>query len=179
MASDKPSKKNIFKKVLGSVAPMVATAIGGPFGGLAATVLREAFGTDDEHEIERQIAAASPDALLKLKTAEQAMEVKMRELDIDEQSLYLEDTKDARLLAREQGTTPQMLLTALFLAIYGGLIWAFFSLDFELNDWQRGQMGILIGVVTSAVVQIVNFWFGSSKGSRDKSAMLASAPPPK
>lgn len=164
--------KDIFKKVLGSVAPTVATAIGGPFGGLAATVLKNAFGTDDQAEIERQLVAGNPDALLKLKQAEKDMQVKMRELDIDEQALYTGDTQDARRLARETSTTPQLALTGLFLAIYGGLIWAFFSLEFELNDWQRGQMGILIGVVTSAVVQIVNFWFGSSKGSKVKDALI-------
>lgn len=173
MASNKLKKAGgIFKKILGSVAPLVGTAIGGPFGGLATTVLREAFGSDDDADIERQIAAASPDALLKLKTAEQAFDAKMRELDIDEQALYIDDTKDARLLARETGTTPQLALTGLFLVIYAGLIAAFFTLDFELNDWQRGQMGILIGVVTSAVVQIINFWFGSSKGSKDKNTLM-------
>jgi hypothetical protein len=173
MSSKKLKKAGgILKKVLGSVAPLVGTAIGGPFGGLATTVLREAFGSDDDRDIERQIASASPDALLKLRTAEQAMEAKMRELDIDEQALYIEDTRDARLMARETGTTPQLLLTALFLAIYAGLVAAFFTLDFELNDWQRGQMGILIGVVTSAVVQIINFWFGSSKGSKDKNLLM-------
>jgi hypothetical protein len=164
--------KNIFKRVLGSVAPMIGTAIGGPFGGLAGKILQDAFGTDDQAEIERQIVAADPQALLSLKEAEKAFDAKMRELDIDEQALYIDDTKDARLLARESGSTPQLVLTGLFLAIYGGLIWAFFNLDFELNDWQRGQMGILIGVVTSAVVQIINFWFGSSKGSKDKSALI-------
>lgn len=165
--------KGFFKNVLGSVAPLVGTAIGGPFGGLATTVLREAFGSDDDGDIERQIAAASPEALLKLRSAEQAMEARMRELDIDEQALYVGDTKDARLMARETGTTPQLVLTALFLAIYAGLLAAFFSLDFELNDWQRGQVGILIGVVTSAVVQIINFWFGSSKGSKDKNLLMS------
>lgn len=165
--------KDIFKKVVGNVAPLIGTAIGGPFGGLATTLLRDAFGTDDDAAIEAQLATGNPDALLKLKQAEQAMEAKMRELDIDEQALYVEDTKDARLMARETGTTPQLVLTALFLAIYAGLIWAFFTVEFELNDWQRGQMGILIGVVTSAVVQIINFWFGSSKGSKEKNALLS------
>ena len=163
--------KKLGKKVLDimkTVAPSVAAAIGGPFGGLAATVLRSAFDTKDDTEIERQLAAGSPDALLKLKEAEREMQVKMRELDIREDQLYLEDTADARLLAREQGTRPQLVLTALFMVIYGGLLAGFFSIEVRLDDWQRGQMGILIGVVTSAVVQIVNFWFGSSKGSKEK-----------
>lgn len=165
--------KDIFKKVVGNVAPLIGTAIGGPFGGLATSLLRDAFGTDDDKQIEAQLASGNPDALLKLKAAEQAMEAKMKELDIDEQSLYVEDTQNARLMARETGTTPQLVLTTLFLAIYGGLVWAFFVIEFELNDWQRGQMGILIGVVTSAVVQIINFWFGSSKGSKDKNALIS------
>jgi len=163
----------VAKQLLGSVAPTVARAIGGPFGGLAASVLESAFGTDDTTAIEKQLATGNPEALLKLKQAEQDMLVRMRELDIREDQLYIEDTKDARLLAREQGTTPQLILTALFLAIYAALLWIFFTMEFELNDWQRGQVGILIGVVTAAVGQVINFWFGTSKGSKDKQSLMA------
>lgn len=171
----KDKKKKKLFQILANIAPKIAAAIGGPFGGLASTVLKEVFGTDDEAEIEKAIVEASPEALLKLKAAEHAMEVKMKELDIDETALYVQDTQDARSLAKSQGVRPQLVLTTLFLSIYAGLLWAFFLLEFELNDWQRGQMGILIGVVTSAVVQIINFWFGTSKGSHDKTqAMLRS-----
>jgi len=164
------------KNLLGmvkTIAPAVAAAIGGPFSGLATVILREAFGTDDDGEIERQLSVGDPDALVKLKLAQQAMETRMRELGIQEDQLYVKDTADARLLARATGTGPQMTLTIGFLSIYGVLLLSFFLLDFELNDWQRGQVGILIGVVTAAVGQIINFWFGTSKGSKDKALQMA------
>ncbi len=155
--------------VLKTIVPTLATAVGSPvLGGLASSVLEAAFPGDTQAEIEAKIAEGSPETLLALKTANQDFEVRMRELDIDEQALYVGDTDKARVFSASTSIVPQVMLTILFLSIYAGLMYIFFTVDFELNDWQRGQMGILIGVATTAVVQIINFWFGSSKGSKDK-----------
>ena len=163
----------VARQVLDTVAPVLATAVGGPFGAMAATIIQSALGTDDEAIIEQKLANATPETLLALRQANQQFEVQMRELGIREDQLYLEDTANARLMARETGNTPQVYLTGGFLAIYAFLVAAFFVLDFELNDWQRGQLGILIGVITAAVGQIINFWFGTSKSSKVKDGVLA------
>lgn len=163
----------VAKQVLGTVAPVIATAVGGPFAPLAMEIIKSALGTDDEAIIEQKLANATPETLLALRQANQQFEVQMKELGIREDQLYLSDTADARLLARETGTSPQVYLTAGFLAIYAFLMAAFFVLDFELNDWQRGQLGILIGVITGAVGQIISFWFGTSKSSKNKDGLIA------
>ena len=68
----------------------------------------------------------------------------------------------------------QALLTVVFMLGYFGLFYFFFSgSEIELNDWQRGQVGVLIGVLTAAIPQLLAFWFGSSKGSTDKTTILA------
>lgn len=161
------------KNILGSVAPTLAKAVGGPFTGLAMSVLEGIFPGDSEAEIEKKIAEGSPETLLALKKANQEFEVRCRELGIKEEALYIEDTKHARDFSAQTSIVPQLVLTFLFIGIYGGLMYVFFTVDFELDEWQKGQLGILIGVITTAVVQIINFWFGTSKGSKDKTAAMA------
>ena len=108
----------IAKRVLGSVAPTIATAVGGPFGGLAASILTDVFGGQSEDEIEKQLAAGNPEALLKLKEVEKQFQAKMRELDISEQDLYLKDIQSARVMAVKTGVAPQVTLAALFIGGY-------------------------------------------------------------
>ena len=54
------------------------------------------------------------------------------------------------------------------------LIYMFFSGSVAqgLGEWSKGQLGILIGVLTAAIPQILSFWFGSSEGSKLKTAAM-------
>jgi hypothetical protein len=174
VASDsKSKKKNIFKKILGSVAPLVGTAIGGPFGGLATTVLREAFGSDDEADIERQIASSSPDALIKFKTAEQAMEVKMRELDIDEADLYLKDVQSARVMATKTSIIPQLVLTFLALGAFGTVLYVLVLQSQIIPAENKDLVIFLVGQLSTFTGMGFSFFLGSSKGSSDKNRSLS------
>lgn len=161
-----------WKSIVGTVAPLLGTAIGGPFGGLAGKVIQDALGVDSE-EAAIEMIQADPDALFKIKEAEKAFKTKMRELDIKEEQLHAADRDSARGLAREKGIGFQMALTGIFISGYFGLFWLFFAgPQVTLNDWQRGQVGILIGLLSAAIPQILAFWFGSSKGSSEKTSML-------
>ncbi len=174
MASDsKSKKKNIFKKILGSVAPLVGTAIGGPFGGLATTVLREAFGSDDEADIERQIASSSPDALIKLKTAEQAMETKMRELDIDETDLYLQDVQSARDMAKATSIIPQLSLTFIAIFAFGAVLYVLVLQSQIIPPENKDLVIFLVGQLSTFTGMGFSFFLGSSKGSGDKNKQIA------
>jgi hypothetical protein len=161
-----------WKSLVSSVAPLLGTAIGGPFGLMAGKVLQETLGVDSEEAAIEQLRT-NPDALLKLKAGEQAFASRMKELDITEQQLHAADRDSARKLATSRGILFQAGLTVLFMAGYFGLFYLFFSgTEVVLNDWQRGQVGVLIGVLTASIPQLLAFWFGSSKGSADKTAAM-------
>ena len=161
------------KDIIGTVAPMLGGALGGPLGGMAGKMLQGALGVDSEAAAV-QMLESDPDALLKLKAAEHDFTTRMRELDIDEAKLHAEDTVSARALGERLGTGFQKLLSGIFLAGYFGLMYLFFTSEFvtTLGEWSKGQLGILIGVLTAAVTQIIVYWFGSSSGSKDKTAAL-------
>jgi hypothetical protein len=163
----------VVKKILGSVAPLIGTAIGGPFGGLATTVLREAFGSDDEAEIHRQIAASSPDALVKLKTAEQAMAVKMQELDIDETDLYLKDVQSARDMAKMTSIVPQLLLTFTAIFAFGTVLYVLVLQSQIIPPENKDLVIFLVGQLSTFTGMGFSFFLGSSKGSKESKAMMA------
>jgi hypothetical protein len=170
--------KNIFKKILGSVAPLIGTAIGGPFGGLATTVLREAFGSEDDKDIERQIASSSPEALIKLKAAEQALEVKMAELDISETDLYLKDVQSARDMAKATSILPQLLLTFVAIFAFGVVLYVLVLQSQIIPPENKDIVIFLVGQLATFTGMGFSFFLGSSKGSKDKNLYAPSSREP-
>ena len=74
-----------WKSIVKTVAPILATALGGPLAGAATSAISQALlGKKDgtETEIATILQTASPETLLALKKANQDFEVKMKELDM-------------------------------------------------------------------------------------------------
>jgi hypothetical protein len=160
---------NIGKKaleVLKAVAPTVATAIGGPFGGMAAAALEKVLGTQPD----AKLASASPELLAALKGVENAFLVKMEELEISREKLVFDDIADAR--AREiavKDHTPAVLaylVTAGFFGVLGYLL--------VMGKPVAGGDALLImlGSLGTAWTGIVAYYFGSSVGSKSKTDLL-------
>ena len=163
-----------WKKIVGTVAPVLGTALGGPFGGMAGKFLSERLGVE-EKDLEETILAASPETMVKIKELEYDFKLQMKEIGLKQEQLVFQDRADARSMARQKGIWPQAVLTAIFLAGYFSLIYLFFrngDVIGNLDDFSKGQLGILIGVLTAAVPQILNFWFGSSSGSKSKTELI-------
>lgn len=160
------------KQILATVAPLLGTAIGGPFGTMAGTLLSEALGTPagDEKAAEAALLSASPEALLALKNADQAFSVRMKELGIEESKLAYDDTANAR--AREiaiRDNTPRNL-AYIVLGFAGACIAA------TLAGWTKvdsALAGTLIGYLVAEARSALAYYFGSSKGSKDKDDAIA------
>lgn len=159
------------KDVISAVAPTVGLALGGPLGGLAGNVLAAMLGTNDPEKIEDLIARQSPEALLALKKAEQDFLLKMKELGIQEEQLFVNDRTSARELAKVD-MRPHVWLTALFLAGYFGLLYLFIAGEINVPPEYKDFSLALIGVITASVPQLMSFWFGSSHGSMQKTELL-------
>jgi len=157
-----------WKETLATVAPTIATALGGPLAGMAAKMAASALGVEPD-KVEALVTTGDPEVMLKLKQAEQSFLVEMEKLDIERDRLVVGDIQDARGLAKLD-MTPHMVLSAIYTLGYFGLI---ASLIFGLADIPEGQAGHLmsglIGVLTTLQVKVADFWFGSSHGSKQKS----------
>src|SRR5690349_9904008 len=103
------------KGILGVIAPTIGTALGGPLGGIAArtiaTVLLGKTGATDQ-EIANAVTMASPDDLLKLKTAEIQFQQRLKELDVDLVRIAAADRDSARKMQSEtKSIVPPTLAT--------------------------------------------------------------------
>lgn len=163
-----------WKSIVGSVAPTIATALGGPLAGMAVSAISQAvLGKPDASEAEIADALAksnNPDILLKLKTAEQEFAAKMKQLDIDLEKIAADDRVSAR--QREvavKDTTPRNL-AYLYTGGYFVMMAALFK--FGVPEESRDLLNTLIGILSAAEVGIITYYFGSSAGSAKKSEMM-------
>lgn len=160
-----------WKQLVGAVAPKLATAVGGPFAGMAVKAIAGALGVENESEIEQTLANASPEHLLALKSAEQEFAVQMRELGIREEQLLHEDRADARkLFTVSKG--PQIALSILFIVGYFVMLGCLGVGLLTPGEQMEEVFTLLIGIMTREVPTIMQFWFGTSSGSKDKTAGL-------
>jgi hypothetical protein len=157
-----------WREVLAAVAPTLATALGGPLAGTAVAIIgRKLLGKDNasETEIEMALSVADPTELLKLKEADNQFKIDMKALDV-------ENTQGARKLAIDTGIAPQVILSSIYT---GGYFWLMGSLiggEVVIAQDIQSLVFPLIGVMSAAQIQIMNFWFGSSSGSKEKTKKL-------
>lgn len=177
----------VFKSVLPvlqTVAPTIATAIGGPVAGIAVKALTSVFGLSDDappEQVAAQIAGATPDQLLALKQADNEFKTRMAELGIDLERIAADDRKSARDMQAAvksyiPGTLAFVVVGGFLLTVFGVLSGQFLILQDPLA---AATGGTLIGYVSAKADQVIGFYFGSSASSARKDELLAASTPPK
>jgi hypothetical protein len=63
---------------------------------------------------------------------------------------------------------PQLTIGILFILIFGGSLYVVFVMQVLLDDVLERIAFILIGVLSTNVTTIINYFFGSSAGSKTK-----------
>ena len=170
------SFKSTLKGLLKTVAPTLGTALGGPMGGVAMKFLADKFTGGDTGKVEDYLLSASPEQLAQLKLAEIDFARQMRKLDIDLEQIASSDRASAREMATAKGFTPQIIMSCAYSLGYFAVLWAFMGGYLEVQQAHTSMFNGLLGVLSAAQIQIINFWFGSSAGSKAKSdAMAANA----
>ncbi len=156
-----------------TVAPSIATAVGGPLAGMATKMISEALlgkpdGTEDE--LLQAAKNATPEQLLALKKAEQDFAIKMRELDIDLERISNEDRNSARNREiKTKDMTPRFLAGAVTFGFFGVLSWMIIN-GLPINGGEA--LLVMLGTLGTAWGAIVSYYFGSSAGSREKTDQL-------
>jgi hypothetical protein len=172
-----------WKGALRTVAPGLATALGGPLAGMAVAAVSTALlGRPDgaESEIVEAMRTGGTDALLKLREADNTFKVRMRELDINLEVVHQQDRDSARQREVKSGDrwTPRVLAGVIvggFLAMVYMVLAGFVT---ALKDPSVATIvGTLIGYTSAKADQVVSYYFGSTSASAHKNDLLAKAPP--
>jgi VIT1/CCC1 family predicted Fe2+/Mn2+ transporter len=158
---------NELLKLLGSLAPALATVVAGPLGGMAVSAIASKLGVEDTVEAVTKAISADPEAALKL-----------AQIDLDKLKAEYANTADARdmqKIALQQSDIFSkrftMYLTTFWsvaATVYIGFIT--FSVIPDKNvRFADTILGFILGTV---VATLLNFWFGSSIGSKEKGEVL-------
>jgi hypothetical protein len=154
--------------ILKGIAPAVATAVGGPLGGLAVTAIANKFGVADDVKAVAQAIAGDPEAATKL-----------AELDLRQFEMENADRDSARhmqetALNQDDKFAKHFIYWFAWFWSVGSMVY-FFAITFGQvpasgKDFGNIILGFLLG---TAVATIISFFYGSSKSSKDKSDTLS------
>lgn len=153
--------------LLKNVAPGLATIVAGPLGGMAVKAMADKLGVSDTVEAVTQAIQADPEAAMKL-----------AEIDLKQFQLENEDRASARHMqevALQQDDWFAKNFLYLFTSVWSVFAMAFFSLAsfYTIPEANTRIVDTIIGVLIGTVLTgFFNFFFGSSKGSKDKTDAL-------
>lgn len=185
-----------WKKLVGGIAPVLGTALGGPLAGQAITMLGQALGLGDaagEGDVAAVVASGqlTGEQVVAMKQADVAFQTRMRELDIDLEKVnqasaaaLIADTSDARHVFGDNENV--FVLGCIILATFGCLMAAeltgcfllmtgYFQVDSGTAAICSGMIGTVTGYLASNAQQVVSFFYGSSKGSKDSGQAMGAA----
>ena len=152
------------KGILGAVAPTIGTALGGPMGGMAAKMVAEALGVDnDPKKIEKAIQAATPEQLAELKKIDADFDIKMKELDVDLFALETADIQSARGMFSKDWTARVIGIT-----VVGGFMGYIFLVTIQPPEQNsEALINLVLGYLGGLASAIISFYFGASNTSKN------------
>lgn len=168
----------VFGPLIGSVAPSIATALGGPLAGMATKALSQALlGNENgsEDDLKAAMSNASPEQLSVLKKIDADFKVQMKSLDIDLEALAVDDRKSARSMQTEtKDWIPRALAVSVTLGYFSIIAFVLVS-GLPMNGSEVLLM--LLGTLSAGWTGVMAFYFGSSSGSQKKDSMIYNSTP--
>jgi len=161
-----------WKQTLATVAPGIATALGGPLAGMAVKLATDALGIEpNEEALIQAVSTGNPEVFAQLRVADNNLKVELKKLDIDLERIHSEDRGSARDLAKSTSIAPQTVLATVFVLAFSGVLFFIFAGD-TVQPAMKDAMMYLLGILSAGMIQIMNFFFGSSSGSKSKTALM-------
>lgn len=159
--------------LLGQIAPTIATAIGGPVAGMAVKALAGALGLTPDasaDDIQTAMMSATPEQLAAIKKVDADFKVQMKELDIDLERIAAGDRDSARSMQmRTSDWIPRAMAIMVTFGFFGILTWL---LTKGVPPTGSETLIYMLGALGTAWTGIVQFYFGSSAGSKAKTDAL-------
>mgnify|MGYP001608593058 CR=1 FL=1 len=166
------------KKTVAKVAPVLGNAILPGVGGIAGTLLAEVLGVENDPEkIEVALQNATPEQLVKIKELEYAHKEKLIGFGVEQDRLYLADVQSARQrevdIVKTTGKKDINQYVLAWTIIVGFFLLCIFLLFRQIPQGQSDVIYLLFGGLESSFATVIGYFFGSSKCSAEKTALLA------
>ncbi len=159
-----------WKDIIGTVAPGLATALGGPLAGMAVSAISQALlGTPDGsiEAVQAAVVGATPANMLELKKADQQFAKDMRALDVDLEKVAAADRDSARKRQIATGDKAPLWLGGFVLAMWGATqgTLILYGVPGSLDPMVTAR---ILSMLDAAALLVLYYFFGSSAGSASK-----------
>ena len=159
-----------------SIAPTIASCLGGPLAGLAVEAVSKAIGVDPS-AVQDTINSGklTADQIASIQSAEIALKSKAQEMNLDFEQLAVQDRKSARdMQTTTKSFIPPLLALIITLGFFGILV-GMMTGKVTSSD----ALMLLLGSLGTAWTGVISFYFGSSASSQNKDQLLHQSTPTK
>lgn len=188
-----------WKQIVASVAPGLATALGGPLAGGVVAVLAEKLlggSTGDPVADEAKLAGMlsgglTPELRAQVLAAEQALKLAVVQAGLEERRIEAELDKanlaDVDSARRTHGANRDLVVMGSVILVAWALLsaatlWGLFRVVGQETKLDPATIavvftvvGTILGYVSGTAQQVVSYFFGSSRGSTQKTDAMADA----
>jgi hypothetical protein len=166
-----------------TIAPTVATALGGPMAGAAVSAIAKIFGMDDMAATPAKIADAitsaqmTPEQVSKLKELELQYQNEEQERGFKYAELAFKDRESARTANVQGGVQKHLFVLSIILLVL--------TLGCEILVLFHGYpetvpdiiVGRVLGLMDSVALMVLAYWYGTTNGSQLKTTLMANSGP--
>jgi len=158
-------KFDAIKGIIGSLAPTVAQALGGPLAGTAASAIAKVLNCEPEPKaLQQAVQNATPEQLAEIKRADNDFAVQMKKLDVDVFALQTADTQHAR--KSFAGDWTPKIIAILMVMFVGGYITMVTVQPPDANS--DTIVSLVLGNLFGVLSTISAFYFGASHKASEK-----------
>jgi hypothetical protein len=161
---------------LKTIAPTIATALGGPLAGMAVSAVAKAIGVSPD-EVQDVISSGklTAEQVASIQLAELELKKQAQSMNLDFAKLIAEDKQSARdMQIATKSWIPALLAVFVTLGFFGILL-GLMTEHFKTSD----ALMLMLGSLATAWTGVMAFYFGSSASSQAKTELLAKSEPPK
>ena len=171
--TEKGKRRGRIKRATARIAPQIAHALGGPLAGAAVGALSRAlFGSEhaSETDVADALERASPAQVIAIKQAELDFQQAVQALAVEEARIHAGDRDSARQRQQAMDDWTPSVLGALIITGFFVVLAA--MLTRQIPQGAETEFSILLGALATMTAAVVNYFFGSSAGSKEKTRMM-------
>jgi len=156
------------------IAPTLATAVAGPFGGMAYGIVAKVMGiTSEDAQKTIETGKLTAEQIASVQLAEIEIKSKALELNLNFEELAVKDRDSARSMQKEtKSYVPPALAGLVTIGFFGILLGLMLGYAKQSNE-----LLVMLGSLGTAWTGIIAFYFGSSNGSQAKDKLLYNSMP--
>lgn len=169
-----------WKEIIGTLAPTVASALGGPLAGAAVVAIGELLGITEPTQDKIKVAiengsltgeqvSAIRQLELKLKGEEEERGFRYTELEFKDRDSAR--GRDTELSKSGQHNYRADTMFVLAVAVIVGLVYSIWT-EPGINEFMKGVVTLVLGRFLGYLDNIYSFEFGTTRGSQNKDATI-------